>query len=181
MQITLCTPPLVRPEAFWGIWTFVHANIWNCHDLEAGLVACSWRLHATVRLSRSTLSLPSCDASGRFPLASRGSAAMRRQPSTGAFARRRGIERKRFEVSQHCRSPHNLVDKTRYSHGPRLVKTELTNAQRTSAQKSLVQAYLSTVNGLGVETWLMHDGLLGWWWGKHVGSSLLSRARRFES
>ena len=77
---------------------------------------------------------------------------------------------------------HNLVDKIKYSHGPRVVKTELTNAQRTSAQKSLVQAYLATVNGLGVETWLMHDGLLGWWWGKQVSSSsLLPRARRLES
>ncbi|KAJ6442577.1 mannosylphosphorylation protein (Mnn4) [Purpureocillium lavendulum] len=32
----------------------------------------------------------------------------------------------------------------------------------------LVQTYLATLDQLGVQTWLMHGSLLGWWWGKKV-------------
>lgn len=34
--------------------------------------------------------------------------------------------------------------------------------------KNLVQTYLATFSDLGIETWLMHGSLLGWWWGKKV-------------
>ncbi|KAF4949011.1 hypothetical protein FGADI_9296 [Fusarium gaditjirri] len=32
----------------------------------------------------------------------------------------------------------------------------------------LMQTYLATFRDLGVQTWLMHGSLLGWWWGKKV-------------
>lgn len=41
------------------------------------------------------------------------------------------------------------------------------NEQRM-ALKSLVQTYLATFADIGVETWLMHGSLLGWWWNKHI-------------
>ncbi|KAF4124884.1 LicD family [Geosmithia morbida] len=41
------------------------------------------------------------------------------------------------------------------------------NDQR-DAIKALIQTYLSTFHELGVQTWLMHGSLLGWWWGKKI-------------
>ncbi|KAF4985643.1 hypothetical protein FGRMN_11141 [Fusarium graminum] len=34
--------------------------------------------------------------------------------------------------------------------------------------KVLMQTYLATFRDLGVQTWLMHGSLLGWWWGKKL-------------
>jgi hypothetical protein len=31
-----------------------------------------------------------------------------------------------------------------------------------------MQTYLATFRDLGIQTWLMHGSLLGWWWGKKV-------------
>lgn len=31
-----------------------------------------------------------------------------------------------------------------------------------------MQTYLATIRDLGIQTWLMHGSLLGWWWGKKV-------------
>jgi hypothetical protein len=31
-----------------------------------------------------------------------------------------------------------------------------------------MQTYLATIADIGVETWLMHGSLLGWWWNKKV-------------
>lgn len=42
-------------------------------------------------------------------------------------------------------------------------------AQRDTI-KALIQTYLSTFHELGVQTWLMHGSLLGWWWGKKVNT-----------
>lgn len=46
-------------------------------------------------------------------------------------------------------------------------KTLPYNDQKT-ALKNLVQTYLWTFSDLGIETWLMHGSLLGWWWGKKI-------------
>ncbi|KAK4105591.1 hypothetical protein N658DRAFT_513005 [Parathielavia hyrcaniae] len=34
--------------------------------------------------------------------------------------------------------------------------------------RNLVRTYLSAFNELGIETWLMHSALLGWWWSKQL-------------
>lgn len=34
--------------------------------------------------------------------------------------------------------------------------------------KALIQTYLSTMNDIGAETWLMHGTLLGWYWNRKV-------------
>ena len=31
-----------------------------------------------------------------------------------------------------------------------------------------MRAYLTTFDQLGIDTWLAHGSLLGWWWGKKV-------------
>lgn len=40
--------------------------------------------------------------------------------------------------------------------------------EQKAALKNLLQTYLATFSDLGVETWLMHGSLLGWWWGKKI-------------
>ncbi|KAJ3510260.1 hypothetical protein NM208_g15556 [Fusarium decemcellulare] len=50
----------------------------------------------------------------------------------------------------------------------RYMKEELEPAVQNAGIKVLMQTYLSTFQDLGVETWLMHGSLLGWWWGKKV-------------
>lgn len=34
--------------------------------------------------------------------------------------------------------------------------------------RSLIQTYLSTMNDIGAETWLMHGSLLGWFWNRRI-------------
>ncbi|KXL49318.1 hypothetical protein M433DRAFT_8715 [Acidomyces richmondensis BFW] len=34
--------------------------------------------------------------------------------------------------------------------------------------RMLIQTYLSTMNDIGAETWIMHGTLLGWWWNKRI-------------
>jgi len=33
---------------------------------------------------------------------------------------------------------------------------------------SMLQTYLSTMNDIGAETWIMHGSLLGWWWNRKI-------------
>lgn len=45
----------------------------------------------------------------------------------------------------------------------------------------LVETYLKTMRDIGVETWIMHGTLLGWWWNKKVrsgGESFLEASDR---
>ena len=44
-------------------------------------------------------------------------------------------------------------------------------AAQNARIKVLMQTYLATMRDLGVQTWLMHGSLLGWWWGKKVRNS----------
>jgi hypothetical protein len=46
--------------------------------------------------------------------------------------------------------------------------------------KNLIQTYLVTLNDLGIETWLIHDALLGWWWGKKVGLARCTLVAGFD-
>lgn len=40
-----------------------------------------------------------------------------------------------------------------------------------------MQAYLSTMADLGVDTWIMHGTLLGWWWNRKVGLDFGSKIK----
>lgn len=50
----------------------------------------------------------------------------------------------------------------------RFTRAILEDPEQREAIKILVQTYLATFRDLGVQTWLMHGTLLGWWWGKKV-------------
>jgi hypothetical protein len=43
-----------------------------------------------------------------------------------------------------------------------------------------VRAYLTTFNELGIETWLANSTLLGWWWGKRVGRTIVPIAAELK-
>ncbi|KAK3694587.1 mannosylphosphorylation protein [Podospora appendiculata] len=50
----------------------------------------------------------------------------------------------------------------------RFAETTLDYVEQKRALKNLVQTFLATFNDLGVETWLVHGTLLGWWWNKKI-------------
>lgn len=50
----------------------------------------------------------------------------------------------------------------------RFAEKALPYHEQKAALKNLLQTYLATFADLGVETWLMHGSLLGWWWGKKI-------------
>ncbi|KAL1844951.1 hypothetical protein VTK73DRAFT_1449 [Phialemonium thermophilum] len=50
----------------------------------------------------------------------------------------------------------------------RFAERPLGYAEQRRALKNIVQTYLATFADIGVETWLMHGTLLGWWWNKQI-------------
>ena len=52
---------------------------------------------------------------------------------------------------------------------PRFADKQLGYRERKHALSNLIQTYLATFADIGVETWLMHGTLLGWWWNRKVG------------
>lgn len=48
--------------------------------------------------------------------------------------------------------------------GDRILKYD----EQQAHLKALIQTYLSTMNSIGAETWLMHGTLLGWYWNRKV-------------
>lgn len=40
--------------------------------------------------------------------------------------------------------------------------------ERMSHLAALIQTYLSSMNDVGAETWIMHGTLLGWWWNRQI-------------
>ncbi|PQE18843.1 hypothetical protein CJF32_00006594 [Rutstroemia sp. NJR-2017a WRK4] len=50
----------------------------------------------------------------------------------------------------------------------RFADKELGYRERRQALSNLIQTYLATFADIGVETWLMHGTLLGWWWNRKI-------------
>ncbi|KKA30160.1 hypothetical protein TD95_001168 [Thielaviopsis punctulata] len=51
---------------------------------------------------------------------------------------------------------------------PHFASRPLPDAEQNDAVRVLIQTCLATLSDLGVEAWLMHGSLLGWWWGQRV-------------
>ncbi len=51
-------------------------------------------------------------------------------------------------------------------------------AEQKRGLKNLIQTYLATFSDLGIETWLMHGTLLGWWWNRQVRPNPSSASHR---
>lgn len=60
---------------------------------------------------------------------------------------------------------------------PRFADKQLGYRERKHALSNLIQTYLATFQDIGVETWLMHGTLLGWWWNRKVGQTTLEMDR----
>ncbi|KAK3329594.1 mannosylphosphorylation protein [Apodospora peruviana] len=56
----------------------------------------------------------------------------------------------------------------KYFHESIFSEHELGYSEQKTALRNLMQTFLATFNDLGVETWLMHGTLLGWWWNKRI-------------
>ncbi|TKA81171.1 hypothetical protein B0A49_01884 [Cryomyces minteri] len=50
----------------------------------------------------------------------------------------------------------------------RFADRELSYRERQAHLTALMQTYLSTMNDIGAETWIMHGSLLGWWWNRKI-------------
>jgi phosphorylcholine metabolism protein LicD len=50
----------------------------------------------------------------------------------------------------------------------RFADKQLGYRERKQALSNLIQTYLATFADIGVETWLMHGTLLGWWWNRKI-------------
>ncbi|KAF4628343.1 hypothetical protein G7Y89_g9808 [Cudoniella acicularis] len=50
----------------------------------------------------------------------------------------------------------------------RFADHELGYRERKQALSNLIQTYLATMADIGVETWLVHGTLLGWWWNRKI-------------
>jgi len=50
----------------------------------------------------------------------------------------------------------------------RFADHELSYIERKHALTNLLQTFLSTFIDIGVETWIMHGTLLGWWWNRKI-------------
>jgi hypothetical protein len=57
----------------------------------------------------------------------------------------------------------------------RFADRQLGYQERRRTLSNLIQTYLATAADLGVETWLMHGTLLGWWWNRKVGDFTMIR------
>ncbi len=50
----------------------------------------------------------------------------------------------------------------------RFTTRPVSSGTRQKALRNLVKSYLATMEELGVEAWLMHGTLLGWWWSGRI-------------
>ncbi|EGX93911.1 mannosylphosphate transferase (Mnn4), putative [Cordyceps militaris CM01] len=50
----------------------------------------------------------------------------------------------------------------------RYFKGEAAYDERQIILRDLIRSYLQTMQAMGVETWLAHGTLLGWWWNAHI-------------
>jgi hypothetical protein len=50
----------------------------------------------------------------------------------------------------------------------RFAEIECELSERKKLLRSLLHAYLSTMSDIGVDTWIMHGSLLGWFWNQRI-------------
>lgn len=50
----------------------------------------------------------------------------------------------------------------------RFANKKLNYDNRRKHLTALIQTYLSSMNDIGAETWIMHGSLLGWWWNRKI-------------
>ncbi|KAL8713351.1 MAG: hypothetical protein Q9220_002550 [cf. Caloplaca sp. 1 TL-2023] len=66
----------------------------------------------------------------------------------------------------------------KYWHESVFIDHELDYEDQRTNLTSLMQSYLSTMTDIGVETWIIHGTLMGWWWNRKASS--MSPSRDFQ-
>lgn len=104
-----------------------------------------------------------CASTIRFAsssLPASGTSALQRRNTdhyTAPGARRNIVPQKYFHEST-----------SRDHYDARFGKVSLSYLDRRGHLSALTRAYLSTMNEIGAETWLMHGSLLGWYWNRKI-------------
>jgi hypothetical protein len=92
-------------------------------------------------------------------------------PGSGVFAlQRKDTIRYTSLTSRHYVAPQKYFhESTSCDHcDARYGKSSLSHIDRRRDLSALMRAYLSTMNDIGIETWLMHGSLLGWYWNRKI-------------
>ena len=72
----------------------------------------------------------------------------------------------------HEAGPHQPGDDEQLGHyDVRFFRGKLQEEKKKDVQVHLARAYLDTFRQLGLETWIAHGTLLGWWWNQSVRAS----------
>ena len=50
----------------------------------------------------------------------------------------------------------------------RFAAKQIKDEEKLAHLTAMMQAFLSTMNDIGAETWIMHGTLLGWWWNQKI-------------
>ena len=75
----------------------------------------------------------------------------------------------------HEAGPHQPGDNEQLGHyDARFFQGKLREEEKRDIQVHMVRAYLDTFRQLGLEAWIAHGTLLGWWWNRSVRPSDIS-------
>lgn len=86
-----------------------------------------------------------------------------------AFQRRRSSRSTSLSVGQSAAPPKYFHESNSCDHcDARYGERPLSQIDRRRGLSALIRAYLSTMEDIGVETWLMHGSLLGWFWNRKI-------------
>ena len=97
----------------------------------------------------------------------------------GDVANDRSGEHREFNAQDSTLSLKAYEDSVKYFHEPgeddllghydtRYYKELLSYEDKRDAQVRMIRAYLNTFHTKGLETWIAHGTLLGWWWNGKV-------------
>ena len=95
--------------------------------------------------------------------------------------REEAANRTAYENSQkyfHEPASHEIGADDRLGHyDSRFFRRQLAEEEKRASQVHMVRAFLDTFREQGVETWLAHGTLLGWYWNKQVRATPCDRQR----
>lgn len=73
---------------------------------------------------------------------------------------------KKPKTPKYFKEPGGSLERSHYD--IRYFKDEVPYAEHRFVLRDLIRSYLTTLNSYGVETWLAHGTLLGWWWNGQI-------------
>lgn len=86
--------------------------------------------------------------------------------STKSHHKRAKGNKKAHSDFKYFKEPGGSLDLSHYD--IRYFKDQLPYEKHRLVLRNLIRSYLSTTDGQGVETWIAHGTLLGWWWNGRI-------------